>query len=163
MPQLDVSTFASQIFWLVVTFFMLYVIMAQICLPRIRQVLQDRQGKISGELEMAEQMKKEAEASKADYTSLLESAQQKAGEVIAQAEAKVAEELRQRHEALDATLAKRFSEAETRIQATKQEVLEAMKPVAFDFANTVLKDLIKVDVPADKIKKSIENLAQEDA
>ena len=64
MPQLDFATFASQIFWLVVTFGVLYLIMARSALPVIREVLQTRQTRIFEDLRKAEKLKEEAQEAK---------------------------------------------------------------------------------------------------
>ncbi|NBB96935.1 MAG: F0F1 ATP synthase subunit B', partial [Alphaproteobacteria bacterium] len=46
MPQLDVTTFSNQIFWLVVAMVVLYFIMSRVALPRVASVLADRRGAI---------------------------------------------------------------------------------------------------------------------
>ncbi|MGB1643236.1 MAG: F0F1 ATP synthase subunit B', partial [Paracoccaceae bacterium] len=44
MPQLDFSTFGNQIFWLVVTLVVIYLILSRVALPRIAGVLAERSG-----------------------------------------------------------------------------------------------------------------------
>ena len=60
MPQLDPSTFATQLVWLIITFLILYLILWKSALPRIASILQDRQERIDNDLEKAEKLKKEA-------------------------------------------------------------------------------------------------------
>ena len=63
MPQLEqISTFPSQIFWLVITFAALFFVMWRIAVPRIADVLEARQKRIDDNLDKAETAKKEAEA-----------------------------------------------------------------------------------------------------
>ena len=50
MPQLDFSTFANQIFWLVVTLVVIYLVLSKVALPRIASVLAERQGTITNDL-----------------------------------------------------------------------------------------------------------------
>ena len=60
MPQLDqMDTFASQIFWLVVTFTFLYLIVWRTALPRISDVIQERQRRIEEDLLKAEDLKRD--------------------------------------------------------------------------------------------------------
>ena len=54
MPQLDISTFSNQIFWLVITLVIIYFVLSKIALPRIASVLSDRQMTISNDIARAE-------------------------------------------------------------------------------------------------------------
>ena len=60
MPQLDFSTFPNQIFWLVVTLIVLYLVLSRVALPRIATVLSERHGAIQRDLDKAEEMKRSA-------------------------------------------------------------------------------------------------------
>ena len=57
MPQLEISTFPSQIFWLVVSFLLLYLILSKIIVPRIASVLKDRENEIKNNFELSEEYK----------------------------------------------------------------------------------------------------------
>ena len=57
LPQLDVQTYASQIFWLVVSFIVLYFLVAKVAMPRISEVLEERQERIEDDLDKAETLK----------------------------------------------------------------------------------------------------------
>lgn len=161
MPQFDFSTFASQIFWLMVTFFLLYGIMARRALPRIREVLQERQERISGDIEKAELIKKEAEAAKLDYTSVLVNSRAKAKQVISEVESQIKRETAERHSKLDETLARQMAEAEALVTKTREETLQKLIPVSAELTQYVLEKLAakKVDLP--RIQAVITSLAQE--
>ena len=60
MPQFaQVDTFASQIFWLVVSFAILYILLSKVVIPRISTVLENRQQKIASDLKRAEEARAE--------------------------------------------------------------------------------------------------------
>ena len=72
MPQLDISTFSNQIFWLVITLVIIYLVLSKIALPRIASVLSDRQMTISNDLAKAEDLKQAAiDAERAYNMSLI--------------------------------------------------------------------------------------------
>ncbi len=71
MPQLDVSTFPSQIFWLAVFFVVLYLLMARLALPKIEKIIEERRNRVDGDLDKAGEMKTEAEAVIAAYEKAL--------------------------------------------------------------------------------------------
>ena len=116
MPQLDPSTFATQLVWLIITFVILYLILWKSALPRIASILQDRQERIDDDLEKAEKLKKEAEIALEDYQRIVSDGRRKAQEITREASQKMAIETTQRQNTLTEKLAKNANEAETRIQ-----------------------------------------------
>ena len=71
MPQLDVSTYSSQLFWLVICFFSMYFIMAKLIIPRIADIMEQRQNKIDDYISRADEVKRQAEESLEKYRSAL--------------------------------------------------------------------------------------------
>ena len=134
MPQLDPSTFATQLVWLIITFLILYLILWKSALPRIASILQDRQERIDDDLEKAEKLKKEAEIALEDYQKIVSDGRSKAQEIVREASQKLAIETTQRQNSLTERLAKRATEAETRIQNAKNEALKNIESVVSDIA-----------------------------
>ena len=67
MPQLEISTYPSQIFWLVVSFLLLYLIMSRIIIPRISSVIKSRENEIKNNIHISEQMYKDTEIINNEY------------------------------------------------------------------------------------------------
>lgn len=153
MPQLDFSTFASQIFWLVVTFGVLYLIMARSALPVIREVLQTRQTRIFEDLRKAEKLKEEAESAEADFTSVIVNARGKAGVLLGKVREKATAESEKRHTKLDETFARQAKESEHRIDIIRKEAISEMTPVTVEITREMVKKLINIDVENKKIEK----------
>jgi len=160
MPQLDFSTFPHQIFWLAVTFCLLYFVVSKFCLPTIREVLQNRQSRISSDIKNAEMLKEQAKESEADFNQALAAAKRKAGEFIANAREKVKEEEAKRHAKLDENFEKQQKEAEQRVARLKIEAKEKLLPLMTESAIEMLQSLShnKVDKEEvqDLIKKKME-------
>ena len=93
LPQLDLSTFANQIFWLVVAMVVLYWVVAKIALPRIGAVLSDRQGAMTGDLMAAEEFKLKAKEAEAAYDKALADARAEANKIVAANRAEMQAEL----------------------------------------------------------------------
>ncbi len=85
MPQFDPSTFTPQLFWLAVTFGVLFFAMWRHALPRISDILETRRQRISDELEKAQAFKSEAEQVAAEYEMALAEARDKAAAALKQA------------------------------------------------------------------------------
>lgn len=161
MPQFDFSTFATQIFWLAVTFSVLYFLMARKALPRIREVLLERQDRISTDIEKAEAIKQEAEAAKLDYASVLTNSRAKAKQIITEAEAKVKHEVVARHAKLDETLARQTAEAEALVAKTREETLQKLIPVSADLTHYILDKIAGKQIESTRIQAVVTKLANE--
>ena len=61
MPQLEISTFPSQIFWLIVSFFILYLCISRIIIPKISKVLREREQQIQQNIKESETIYKKTE------------------------------------------------------------------------------------------------------
>ena len=105
MPQLDISTYTSQLFWLLLTFVPLYLIILRKALPRITEVLEARRNKIDDDLKKAATRKEEAEVVRGEYEQAQAESHAKAQALLKQAQEEMAEEAAGRNEALSATLA----------------------------------------------------------
>ena len=96
MPQLDPSSFASQLFWLTVTFLLLYLIISRSALPRIHDVLEKRRQRIQFDLSQAEEMTEQAEKARLSFEKQQAESRARSAEMIAgaqkDAEKKLAEE-----------------------------------------------------------------------
>ena len=85
LPQMDISTFPSQIFWLVVTFSILYIFMWKFVIPKLRITIEERKDKISNDVNEAEKLKSEAEEILNKYESKISSSNQDAQKIITEA------------------------------------------------------------------------------
>ena len=138
MPQFDASTFASQIFWLAVTFIALYFVMARVVVPRIAEVLEARRRRIETNLEKAAALKKDAAAALAAYEKAIGIAREQARGLIAEASARLAETAARQEAETARKLALQVAESEAGIaravNAAMAGVREAAAATAADVA-----------------------------
>ncbi|NNG04703.1 MAG: F0F1 ATP synthase subunit B' [Inquilinus sp.] len=142
MPQFDPQYFASQIFWLAVSFAILYWLMARFVLPRIAEVLEERSERIADDLEKAETLKTEAEAVIEAYEAALAKARGEASGLLAKAAQEIAEVSAQRQAEFAAALAKKTQAAEDRIATAKQEATAQVRDIAVDAARAITDRLV---------------------
>ena len=134
MPQLDFSTWGNQIFWLVVTIVVIYLVLSRIALPRIASVLADRQGTITNDIAAAEELKKKAADAEEAYNKALADARAEAQRIIAETKAEMAEELAEATRQADEEIAAKAAESEKAIAEIRAGAMEAVKVVAADTA-----------------------------
>jgi F-type H+-transporting ATPase subunit b len=141
MPQLDVETFPSQLFWLAVTFIVLYVLMSRIGLPRLSAAIEVRRQRREEDLARAAQLKSEAEAANAAFQRTMAEARAQAQAVLKETSDRLAAEAAERQRVLAAALAEQVDEAERRIAATKQQALAEVRGIAVDVGRSIVEKL----------------------
>ncbi len=163
MPQFEqTDTFVSQLFWLVITFGVLYLVLRYVLLPRIADVLESRQDRIANDLEEAEKLKLESEEALAAYEAALASARANAQATAAAAKAEANKEADRRSAELESKLAKDLKTADARIQAVRTEAVTSIRMVAQETAQAITNKLIGVDVDAGAAEKAVSGAFGED-
>ena len=148
MPQFDPSVFPTQLFWLVVTFAVLYFALSRVALPRVAAVLEARQHKVDDDLDRAAASKQEAEAVLAEYEKALADGSAEAQNILRQSADAMAAEAAKRQAALAEKLAKDVKAAEARILEAKKAAVGNISQVATEVAQAAARRLIDLDVDA---------------
>lgn len=163
-PPFDVTTFPSQLLWLVVTFVLLYLLMSRVTLPRIGRILEERRDRIADDLEEGIKHKAESEAAQAAYEKALHEARAKANTIAGETRAKLTEESDANRKALEADLMAKLEAAEQRIAATKTEALSHVRGIAVDTAEAIVSSLVGFSPAKAEVEQAVDTaLAQKDA
>lgn len=141
MPQLDFSTYPSQLFWLAVTFVVLFVLMWKVALPRVGDVIDMRDKKIAADLEAAEAAKQDIEKISAEIDEVMAAARSDAQDVLRKAAEKVAADHAKKQDKLDAELAAKTAEAEANIAKATNEAVAGLRDVAEEVAASSVEKL----------------------
>ena len=141
MPQLDFSTFGNQIFWLVVTLVVIYLILSRVALPRIAGVLAERSGTISNDLAAAEELKAKAVAAEEAYNQALSDARAEAAKIVASTKADMKAELDAAIAKADAEITQKTAESEKVISEIRATALESVEEVAKNTAMALVSAL----------------------
>ena len=134
MPQLDFSTWPNQIFWLLVTLVVIYLVLSKIALPRIGAVLADRKSTITNDLAAAEELKQKAVDAEKAYNEALANARTEAAKIVAQAKAEIQKDLDAATAKADAEIAVKAAESEKSIAEIRDGAAAAVTEVARDVA-----------------------------
>jgi F-type H+-transporting ATPase subunit b len=161
MPQLDPTSFASQLFWLTMSFVALYVLLAHFLLPRVQSVLMLRTQTVQSDIEQAERMKTEAERANDAYEQTLTEARARSQTMLVSAHAEMAERAAKRQAELDASMDKKLGESEAAIRKAKSAVAEKLSPVAGDLASLIVEMLVHQKPDSKDIGTVISDLAKE--
>lgn len=138
MPQLDITTWANQIFWLLVALVVIYFVLTRVALPRIGAVLAERKGTITNDLAAAEELKLKAVEAEKAYNEALAQARAAAARIVADAKAEIQADLDKATAKADAEIAARTAESEARIGEIRAGALESVTEVAKDTAKELV-------------------------
>lgn len=138
MPQLDFTTFGNQIFWLVVTLVVIYLVFSRVALPRIAGVLAERQGTITNDIAAAEELKKKALEAEEAYNKALAEARAEATKIVAEAKAEIDKDVAAAQAKADAEIAARTAESEKAIAEIRAGAVESVKAVAADATKEIV-------------------------
>ena len=141
MPQLCGDWMANQVFWLVVTLVVIFLILSRIALPRIAEVLADRQSTITNYLAASEELKSKAEEAERSYIQALNDARSEASRLLDASKAEMKKELQSAISKADAEISVKVSESEASIAEIRKNALSSIEKVAKDTAKEIVSAL----------------------
>ncbi|WP_299437683.1 F0F1 ATP synthase subunit B' [uncultured Rhodospira sp.] len=161
MPQFDPSSFASQLFWLVVFFALLYQVVIKMVMPSLGGVMENRQRTIDEDLAKASDLKARTDAAIESYEAALAEARGKAQALLRETSDEIARETDARMREVSEGLSQRVDEAEARIAADCAQELERVRDVAADVTVALTAKLLGESVDASAARASVDAVMQE--
>ncbi len=158
LPQMDVTTFSSQIFWLVITFAILYFILSKKILPDISGIIENRKNHIESDLETAEKLTAEADSVHDTYQAGLTKAQGKAAKAVQDVEDNMKAKTVTAFDDFKAHSAKEIKAAEDRIKVSKISAMDDMNVIAAEAAAEAVEKIIGKNADANKVKAIVESM-----
>jgi F-type H+-transporting ATPase subunit b len=148
MPQIAqiASTYASQLFWLLVTFGLLYFVVGKGMVPKIVATVDQRDARIAGDLAAAEQARATADATEAQWRAEMDAARQAAQAATNAAKARAAGAFEGQVKAADADLAERLTHHDLAIANAKADAMANLTAVASEAAQAMVAKLTGVAV-----------------
>jgi len=145
-PPFDPTYFVSQLFWLAISFVVLYAVLSRFVLPRIGSIIEERRDRIADDLDTAAQLKAQVDETRRTYEKSLTNARARAyavaSEAKAVADAEIAEAIRQ----ADADMETRLVESEARIRKSRDKALGEVRSIAANAAVMAVEHLVNLEV-----------------
>ncbi len=141
MPQLDISTWPPQLFWLAITFLALYFVISRVAIPRTGGVIELRKSTIDGDLAAAQKLKSETDNAIKSYEAALAEAKAKAQAINIENRNTLNAEIEAERAKLDAALGAKISAAEKKVAASRDKALGEVADMAADIASQIVQQL----------------------
>lgn len=156
LPQLNIESFPSQIFWLVVAVIVLYLLFARTVLPAISGVIEERSDAVEDDLDRAAEFKRKAEEAEKAYDKALADAQAEARRIAEETRAQIDKQVEEATAKADAQIAEKVAESETRIDEIRADAADAVREVAMDTAEALVEAVAPGAADAETIRAAVE-------
>lgn len=157
-PPFDTSTYASQLFWLAITFGLLYYMMSRVALPRVAKILEVRSARIAGDVNAASAAQKAADDAGAHYEKTLGDAKAVVQKSAQELRETLAAESDAKRKALEADLNVRLADAEAKIAAGKAQAMSNVSTIAADAAGAIVRQITGREADSKAIAQAVAGL-----
>lgn len=154
-PPFKTETFPSQIFWLVITFALLFAVLWRIAGPRIQGVIATRRGKIEGDLAKAQSHRVDAEGASQAYQAALAAARTRAQALAEENRKRIAGEVDRAKQEADEAAQADIAKAEARIQASRGAAHAHVLRAAQEAAIAIVARLTGESVANDEAERAV--------
>ena len=160
MPQLNPEFWISQIFWLTLTFGILYVVLSKLILPKISANLELRKSQIQENIEAAEKQRKSSESKLKEYEDIILKSKLEAKNIFKDAREKVLKNINSKKETLDKQIDEEIKKTEQEINVLKKSAPEKINKIAIETSSELVKKLIGAEVNNSSISAIVNDLTK---
>ena len=160
MPQLNPEFWVSQIFWLVLTFGIMYLVLSKLILPKISNNLESRKSQILENIEAAEKQREDSETKLKEYDQIILKSKAEANNMFNQAREKAIKDINAKRDVLDKQIDDEISKAEEEIQALRDNAPDKINKIAIDTSSELLQKLIGAEVNNSSISAIVDDLSR---
>ena len=154
-PPFDPASYPSQLFWLAITFGVLYFFVSRVIAPRISEGIERRTDKISQDLKEAADMNDQANASMQEAEKELAKARAAARDTAARNKAEIEAKAAEENARLEAEVEARLTEAGARIAKVKSEAMKNVEEAAATTAAEIVTIVSGLEIEADEANKAV--------
>jgi F-type H+-transporting ATPase subunit b len=141
MPQLDPTYWASQAFWLILIFATLYLTLANLFIPKIKNNIDNRENKIKDDLDEAQKLKNLAEQKLKDYELTIENAKKEVQKIIFESKNKLSLEIQNKKKEFEKEIEIEVDGAEKEIENLKKDSLKSIATISEEIASKVIEQI----------------------
>jgi F-type H+-transporting ATPase subunit b len=160
MPQLDPTYWASQAFWLVLVFLVLYLSIAKFYLPKIKKNLDDRENKIKEDLDEANNLKVLSEKKFKEYEVILENSKKEVTKILLESKKILDKDIQNKKEAMEKEIEIEISKAQKEILYQKKSSINSINSISQDIASNIIEKISGDKMNESSIKAAVEDVAK---
>ena len=160
MPQLDPKYWASQVFWLILLFTILYISIAKFYLPKIKKKLEDRENKIKEDLDEANNMKSLSEKKLEEYNIILENSKKEVIKILLESKNTLNKDIQNKKNSMEKEIEKEILNAQKEILQLKKSSIESINNISQDIASNIIEKMSGDKLNESSIKAVVEDISK---
>ena len=160
MPQLDPKYWASQAFWLILVFTILYISISKFYLPKIKTNLDDRENKIKDDIDDANKFKELAESKLKEYEKILENAKREVIKIHIETKNTLDKDIKIKKETVEKEIEKEILKAQKEIAELKKNSISSIQKVSENIASDIIETISGDKLNDSSIKATVEDVSK---
>ena len=160
MPQLDPTYWASQAFWLILVFSVLYVSVAKFYLPKIKKNLDNRENKIKEDLDKANELKQLSEKKLAEYDLIMENSKKEISKTILEAKKKLSDDIEMKKSAIEKEIEIEITKTQKDIFDLKKSSIKSINSISKEIAANIIEKIVGDKLNESSIQASIDEVSK---
>ena len=160
MPQLDPKYWASQAFWLILVFVILYISLSKFYLPKIKSNLDNRENKIKEDLENANKFKEQSEAKLKEYGLILDKAKKEVNKIHFDSKAALDKDIQLKKEVIEKEIEKEILKAQKEISELKKNSISSIQNISENITANIIENISGDKLNESSVKSAVEEISK---
>ena len=160
MPQLDPKFWASQAFWLILVFVILYISLSKFYLPKIKSNLDNRENKIKEDLENANKFKEQSEAKLKEYGLILDKAKKEVNKIHFDSKTALDRDIQSKKEVIEKEIEKEILKAQKEISEFKKNSISSIQNISENITANIIENISGDKLNESSVKSAVEEISK---
>ena len=160
MPQLDPKYWASQAFWLILVFSILYISIGKFYLPKIKKNLDERENKIKEDLDGANNMKNLSEKKLEEYNVILENSKKEVAKILLESKNALNKDIQNKKDSIEKEIENEISKAQKEILELKKNSINSINNISQEIASNIIEKMSGDKLNESSIKAVVEDISK---
>ena len=161
MPQLDPTYWASQAFWLILVFTILYISISKFYLPKIKNNLDNRENKIKEDLENANKFKEQSDAKLKEYERILENAKKEVSKIHFESKNILDKDIQSKRNVIEKEIEKEIQKAQKEIAEIKKNSVTSIQSISENLALNIIENISGDRLNESSIKAAVNDISKQ--
>ena len=163
LPQLDPTWYASQSFWMLVTFCAMFLAVWRLVMPAMRATVDVRRSKIEEDIKQTEILKTEAARLLKELDAARASVRENTARLMAQVQEQAQAQTAQSETEFTARLNEHIAQKEQALKQARESALREVAAISGELADAIVRKIGGITVPADEIRQETASVMEKSA